>query len=64
MIEVSKVHKGDKVRFNGEVGVVKQVDHDDYVVLIDFAPDDPAVNGEMEVSVDEPGIELTAEGHA
>jgi hypothetical protein len=58
MIEVGKVHKGDRVRFEGQEGIVLLVDHDEYDIEIDFAPDDSAVDGRITLSVDEPGLEL------
>ena len=49
------------VRFEGEEGVITRVDHDEYVVWVDFAQDDSMVNGEMDVSPDEPDLEFATE---
>jgi hypothetical protein len=58
MIDIDKAVPGRRVRFEGDEGVITRVDYDEPVIWIDFAPDDSTVDGLIDVSPDEPHLEL------
>jgi len=62
MIKLDDVKSGDKVRFEGNVGIVMEVDPDESVLWVDFNPHDPDIDGLIDLDPDEPDLELVNEG--
>jgi len=56
-VDIKKINVGDKLRFEGNVGIVQAIDYEETVIWIDFNPDDPNINGLIDLDPDEPDLE-------
>jgi hypothetical protein len=58
MEDINTLNVGQRVQLDGEEGVIKEIDYDDYIVIVDV----PVKNGmaQVDVSPDEPWFKVLA----
>ena len=57
-VDIKKIKAGDKVTMDGNTGIVQDVDHEETVIWVDFNPNDPNIDGLIDLDPDEPDLEL------